>query len=71
VERHNASTFAGLVHNWFGYVPKPGEAITRDGLRVEVLEATPRRVVRLRVTKLPPPEPAAAGKKGTRASRAR
>ncbi|MGH9788473.1 MAG: hemolysin family protein, partial [Candidatus Acidiferrales bacterium] len=71
VERHNAATFAGLVHNWFGYVPKPGEAITRDGLRVEVLEATPRRVVRLRVTKLPPEAAAAAGKKGARASRAR
>jgi CBS domain containing-hemolysin-like protein len=71
VERHNATTFAGLVHNWFGYVPKPGEAITRDGLRVEVLEATPRRVVRLRVTKLPPPAAAAAEKKGTRAHRAR
>jgi len=50
----DCSTVAGLVHTWFGYVPKPGESIEREGLRVEVLEATPRRVVRLRVSKLPP-----------------
>lgn len=48
------TTFAGLVHTWFGYVPKPGEFTERDGLKVEVLEATPRRVVRLRVTVLTP-----------------
>ncbi|HXE74331.1 MAG TPA: hemolysin family protein [Candidatus Xenobia bacterium] len=68
LERNGATTFAGLVHNWFGYVPKPGESIERNGLRVEVLEATPRRVVRLRVTKLPPPEPVAAGRKRARSS---
>lgn len=53
LEGHEATTCAGLVHNWFGYVPKPGEVIERNGIRVEVLEATPRRVVRLRVTRLP------------------
>ena len=66
--RNGATTFAGLVHAWFGYVPKPGESIERNGLRVEVLEATPRRVVRLRVTKLPPAEPVAAGRKRTRSA---
>lgn len=54
VDAHGVVTLAGLVHNWFGYVPRPGESIERDGLRVEVLEATPRRVVRLRVTVLAP-----------------
>jgi CBS domain containing-hemolysin-like protein len=68
LERNGATTFAGLVHAWFGYVPKPGESIERNGLRVEVLEATPRRVVRLRVTKLPPAEPVAAGRKRTRSA---
>ncbi len=71
LERNGATTFAGLVHNWFGYVPKPGEAIERNGLRVEVLEATPRRVVRLRVTKLPPAEPVAAARKRTRSAPSR
>ena len=55
LQAHNATTFAGVVHEWFGRVPKPGEGVERDGLRVEVLEATPRRVVRLRVIR-PVPE---------------
>jgi len=55
VEARNASTFAGVVHDWFGRVPKPGETVERNDLRVEVLEATPRRVVRLRVIR-PAPE---------------
>lgn len=66
-----ATTLAGLVHSWFGYVPKPGESIERDGLKVDVLEATPRRVVRLRLVKLPPPAPAAAPRKGRKALPAR
>lgn len=63
LEAEEVSTVAGLVHSWFGYVPKPGEAIERDGLRFEVLEATPRRVVRLRAVALPPPAVKARGKK--------
>lgn len=55
LEAEECSTVAGLVHTWFGYVPKPGESIERDSLRFEVLEATPRRVVRLRVIVLSPP----------------
>ena len=59
-----ATTFAGLVHTWFGYVPRPGETLEREGLRLEILEATPRRVVRLRVIVLPTPVAAAPAKKG-------
>lgn len=59
-----ATTFAGLVHAWFGYVPRPGESLERDGLRIEVLEGTPRRVVRLRVIQQPAPAAAAPTKKG-------
>jgi len=72
LEAVEATTFAGLVHNWFGYVPKPGESLERDGLKVEVLEATPRRVVRLRVATLAPVAPAeSSSKKGRKRSRAR
>ena len=60
LEARETTTFAGLVHTWFGYVPKSGETLERAGLRVEVLEATPRRVVRLRVVVLPAPVPAGA-----------
>src|SRR3990172_4805840 len=68
LEVTEATTFAGVVHSWFGYVPKPGESLERDGLKVEVLEATPRRVVRLRVTPL---VPAASAKKSRKRPRAR
>lgn len=63
LDSRGATTLAGLVHTWFGYVPKPGESLERDGLRIQVLEATPRRVVRLRVQVLPPPEKPASGKR--------
>jgi len=56
LESHNATTLAGVVHAWFGRVPRPGEAMERNGVRLEVLEATPRRVVRLRLTRRPPVE---------------
>lgn len=70
LEAEECSTVAGLVHTWFGYVPKPGESIERDGLRFEVLEATARRVVRLRVTALPTPlAPRARSKKKVQPAR--
>ena len=68
LEVPEATTFAGVVHAWFGYVPKPGESLERDGLKVEVLEATPRRVVRLRVIPL---VSAATAKKSRKRPRAR
>lgn len=71
VEVPDATTFAGVVHHWFGYVPKPGESIERDGLKVEVLEATPRRVVRLRVTPLATAAAAPAPKKSRKRPRAK
>jgi Mg2+/Co2+ transporter CorC len=70
LEAEECSKVAGLVHTWFGYVPKPGESIERDGLRFEVLEATARRVVRLRVTALPTPlAPRARSKKKVQPAR--
>ncbi len=66
LEGAGATTFAGLVHGWFGHVPKPGEVLERDGLRVEVLESTPRRVVRLRVHVLTQPEAGPAPRKRSR-----
>lgn len=65
----DCSTVAGLIHTWFGYVPKPGESMEREGLRVEVLEATPRRVVRLRMSRLPPAPATLPGGRRTQAAR--
>jgi CBS domain containing-hemolysin-like protein len=67
-----AATLAGLAHSWFGYVPKPGETLEREGVKLEILEATPRRVVRLRLTRVPRPAAVAPpAKKGRKSASAR
>ena len=35
---------------WLGRVPKPGETIERDGIRVEVLASDEMRVEQVRLT---------------------
>ena len=53
-----ATTVAGLVTEIAGHIPAAGEAVEQDNLRFEVLQATPRRVQRLRITLLrPEPQP--------------
>lgn len=49
-EGHEATTVAGLVTEIAGRIPQPGEVITAEGLRFEVLESTDRRVERLRIS---------------------
>lgn len=46
-----STTIGGLVTEWLGHVPKPGEAIERDGIRVEVLASDEMRVERVRLSK--------------------
>lgn len=59
-EGRDASTVAGLVSELMGRIPAPGEVAELDGLRFEVLEASSRRVERLRISrKRPAPPPAA------------
>jgi len=41
---------AGLVSELAGRIPKKGEIVEEDGLRLEVLQATDRRVERVRVS---------------------
>ena len=50
-EGHEATTVGGLVSELLGHIPAPGEVAEADGLRLEVLESTDRRVERLRVSK--------------------
>ena len=47
-------TVGGLVLNRFGRLPRRGEAITIDGLRVQVLRGDSRRLHVLQVHRLPP-----------------
>jgi CBS domain containing-hemolysin-like protein len=48
-ESYEATTVGGLVSEIAGHIPLPGEVIERDGLRLEVLASTDRRVERVRV----------------------
>ena len=54
-ERKSAATVAGFVSELAGRIPQKGEVIEQDGLRLEVLQASKRRVERLRVS-VPHPE---------------
>jgi CBS domain containing-hemolysin-like protein len=46
-----STTVGGLVTEWLGHVPKPGEVIERDGIKVEVLASDDMRVERVRLSK--------------------
>ena len=46
-----STTVGGLVSEWLGHVPKPGEAADRHGVRIEVLASDEFRVERVRLRK--------------------
>ncbi|HRP25591.1 transporter associated domain-containing protein [Thauera sp.] len=52
-------TVGGLVIRHFGRLPKRGETVELEGVRIQVLRADSRRVYTLVVERLPQPEPAA------------
>jgi CBS domain containing-hemolysin-like protein len=51
-----AATVAGLVSELAGRIPQKGEVIEGDGLRFEVLDATDRRVERVRIRQMQTPQ---------------
>ena len=53
-EGKESATIAGLVSELAGRIPRKGEVIEDDGLRFEVLDATDRKVERVRVTAVQP-----------------
>ncbi len=61
IEARDYSTLAGLVLTELGHVPAPGEKVEKEGMRLEVLEANQRTVVKLRLKLVPsaPPAPSA------------
>ena len=59
-EHYESTTLGGLVSEVAGHIPLPGEVITADGLRLEVLASTDRRIDRIRVSLMPPPSVEAA-----------
>ncbi len=57
-EHYESTTIGGLVSEIAGHIPLPGEVVEEDGLRLEVLASTDRRVDRVRVSLTHPPEAA-------------
>jgi CBS domain containing-hemolysin-like protein len=53
-EGKESATIAGLVSELAGRIPHKGEIMEEDGLRFEVLDATDRKVERVRVTAVQP-----------------
>jgi len=53
IEGHGASTVAGLVSETLGRIPERGESVEIDELRFEVLDATGRKIERLRISTKP------------------
>jgi len=60
-EHYESTTVGGLVSEMAGHIPLPGEVVEEDGLRLEVLASTDRRIDRIRVRLSPPPETAKPG----------
>ena len=48
-QHYEATTLGGLVSEIAGHIPRPGEVVEEDGLRLEVLASTDRKVERVRV----------------------
>ena len=49
-EHYESTTIGGLVTELAGHIPLPGEVVVGDGLRLEVLASTDRRIDRVRVS---------------------
>jgi putative hemolysin len=57
-EEADSTTIGGMVTEWLGRVPSPGEVVERDGLRVEILASDEMRVEQVRISKaVPAPVP--------------
>ena len=50
-EDTESTTIGGLVTEWLGHVPQAGEAVEREGLRIEVLAGNERRVSQVRISR--------------------
>jgi putative hemolysin len=50
-EDTESTTVGGLVAEWLGHVPKVGESVERDGIRIDVLAGNELRVEQVRVSR--------------------
>ncbi|WP_263368137.1 hemolysin family protein [Edaphobacter bradus] len=49
-DEYESTTVGGLVSELAGHIPLPGEVVEKDGVRLEVLASTDRRIDRVRVS---------------------
>jgi putative hemolysin len=49
-EEPESTTVGGLVMEWLGRVPQPGETVERDGIRIEVIASNELRVEQVRLS---------------------
>ncbi len=49
-DHYESTTLGGLVSEIAGHIPLPGEVVEEEGLRLEVLASTDRRIDRIRVS---------------------
>lgn len=59
-EGTESTTIGGLVTEWLGHVPRAGEAVERDGIRLEAIAANDRRVEQVRISRVEAASPVAA-----------
>jgi len=53
-EDTESTTIGGLVTEWLGHVPKAGESVERDGIRIEILAGDELKVEQVRVSRAKP-----------------
>jgi putative hemolysin len=46
-----STTVGGLIMEWLGHVPRPGETVEQQGVRIEVLASNDRRVEQVRISR--------------------
>jgi putative hemolysin len=51
-EEVESTTIGGLAMEWMGRVPKPGETIEQEGIRIEVLASDEKRVGQVRLSQV-------------------
>jgi putative hemolysin len=57
-EETESTTIGGLISEWLGRVPAPGETVERNGIHAEVLAGNELRVEQVRLRKVSKPQPA-------------
>lgn len=50
-EETESTTVGGLAAEWLGRVPRQGETVERDGIRIEVMAGSERRVEKVRISR--------------------